>query len=145
MSAGISTANQYWGPATVFPVILGNNAAGIPNVFIGTERPTNIGIGKVQAHVEYGIESQSNFSPVVGPDTFTNVNYPGTKRFMSGLVVTFSPAPIPGLELGAARFFHQAWTGHIGSSELRIAVRGVAEELASDGDRALLVPETRTR
>ncbi|MEO8945020.1 MAG: hypothetical protein ABI338_00875, partial [Gemmatimonadaceae bacterium] len=108
ITAGVSTANQYWGPATVFPIILGNNAAGIPNVFIGTERPTNIGIGKVQAHLEYGYESQSSFSPVVGPDTFTNVNEPGTRRFMSGLVVTFSPAPIPGLELGAARFFHQA-------------------------------------
>ena len=125
ISAGVSTANQYWGPATVFPVILGNNAAGIPNVFIGTERPTNIGIGKIQAHVEYGIESQSAFSPVVGPDTFTDADHPGTRRFMSGLVVTFSPAAIPGLELGAARFFHQAWTGHIGSSELSSPFEGL--------------------
>ena len=126
VTAGISSANQYWGPATVFPVILGNNAAGIPHVFLGTERPTNIGIGRVQARVVYGMESQSDFSPIVGPDTFVDVtNYPGTRRFMSGLIVTFSPAPIPGLELGAARFFHQAWRGHIGSSEIRAPFEGL--------------------
>src|SRR5437762_395656 len=34
VTAGISTANQYWGPAAEYPAILGNNAAGIPHVFI---------------------------------------------------------------------------------------------------------------
>ena len=133
LSAGISTANQYWGPATVFPVILGNNAAGVPHVFLGTKRPTNIGIGLMQARVVYGIERQSAFSPVVGPDTFVDVNSPGTRRFMSGLVVTFSPAPIPGLEFGAARFFHQAWTGHIGSAELSSPFEGLLKNSLPTG------------
>ncbi len=137
VTIGASTANQYWGPATIFPVILGNNAAGIPHVFFGTQRPTNIGIGRVQARVVYGMESQSDFSPVVGPDTFVNVNFPGTKRFMSGLVMTFSPVAIPGLELGAARFFHEAWTGHIGSSELRSPFEGL---LKSSLPKGLAIP-----
>jgi capsule assembly protein Wzi len=133
VTAGFSTANQYWGPATVFPVVLGNNAAGIPHVFIGTERPTNIGIGRMQARVVYGMESQSDFSPVVGPDTFTDADHAGTRRFMSGLVVTFSPAPIPGLELGAARFFHQAWHGSIGSTELRSPFEGILKSSVAAG------------
>jgi hypothetical protein len=133
VSAGFSTANQYWGPATVFPVILGNNAAGIPHAFVGTERPTNIGIGKIQAQVVYGIERQSEFSPVVGPDTFTDADHAGNKRFMSGLVVTFSPAPIPGLEIGAARFFHQAWFGSIGSAELKSPFEGILKSTISKG------------
>lgn len=133
VSAGFSTANQYWGPATVFPVILGNNAAGIPHVFVGTERPTNIGVGRMQARVVYGIERQSDFSPVVGPDTFTSVAQPGTKRFMSGLVVTFSPSGIPGLELGAARFFHQAWSGSIGSAELKSPFEGILKSTIRPG------------
>ncbi|MEO7102185.1 MAG: capsule assembly Wzi family protein [Gemmatimonadaceae bacterium] len=133
VTAGFSTANQYWGPATVFPVILGNNAAGIPHVFLGTERPTNIGIGRVQAQVVYGMESQSDYSPVTGSDTFVDVTNPGTRRFMSGLVVTYSPAPIPGLELGAARFFHQAWTGHIGSSLLKTPFEGILKSSVSTG------------
>ncbi len=124
VSAGISTANQWWGPATVFPVILGNNAPGVPQVFLGTERPTNIGVGRVQARVVYGIERQSDFSPVVGPDTFVNGDLSGRKRFMSGLVVTFTPAPVPGLELGGARYFHQAWFGSVGSRELRTPFEG---------------------
>lgn len=132
-SAGFSTANQYWGPATVFPVILGNNAAGIPHAFVGTERPTNIGIGKIQAQVVYGMERQSDFSPAVGPDTFTDADHPGTKRFMSGLVVTFSPAPIPGLEIGAARFFHQAWFGSIGSAELKSPFEGILKSTLARG------------
>src|SRR5437879_5378042 len=36
---GVSTANQYWGPTTAFPAILGNNAAGFPHAFLGTARP----------------------------------------------------------------------------------------------------------
>ena len=125
ISAGMSTANQYWGPATTYPIILGNNAAGIPNLFLSTERPTDIWVAKVQARVEYGLESQSNFSPVVGSDTFVDLSHPGTKRFMSGLVVTFSPSAIPALELGAARFFHQAWRGRVGSNELRSPFEGI--------------------
>jgi len=133
VTAGFSTANQYWGPATEFPVILGNNAAGIPHVFLGTERPTNIGIGRAQAKVVYGMESQSAYSPVTGSDTFVDVAHPGTRRFMSGLVVTFSPAPIPGLELGAARFFHQAWTGQINGTLLRTPFEGILKSSVSTG------------
>jgi len=133
VTAGFSTANQYWGPATVFPVILGNNAAGIPHVFLGTERPTNIGIGRVQVKVVYGMESQSAYSPVTGSSTFVDVASPGTRRFMSGLVATFSPAPIPGLELGAARFFHQAWTGQINASLLRTPFEGILKSSVSTG------------
>jgi hypothetical protein len=133
VSAGITTANQYWGPATDFPVVLGNNAPGVPHVFLGTERPTNIFIGRLQAQVVYGLERQSSFSPVVGPDTFASADNPGTKRFMSGLVVTFSPAPIPGLELGATRYFHQAWTGSVTSSDLRTPFEGILKSSIAQG------------
>ena len=134
-AAGMTTANQYWGPATTFPVILGNNAAGIPHAFIGTSHPTNVGIGNVQAQLDYGIEGQSDFSPVVGPDTFTDVNRPGRKRFMSGLIGTFSPRGLPGLELGAARFFHQAWFGHIGGAELSSPFEGLLKNSLPGGQR----------
>ncbi len=35
LAAGVTTANQYWGPATEFPIVLGNNAAGFPQAFVG--------------------------------------------------------------------------------------------------------------
>jgi hypothetical protein len=52
-------------------------------------------------------------------------------------VVTFSPAPIPGLELGAARFFHQAWFGSIGSAELKSPFEGI---LKSSLPRGIALP-----
>lgn len=125
ISAGFTTASQWWGPAVVFPVIVGNNAPGIPRAFLGTERPANVGIGRFQARVEYGIERQSSYSAVTGSRTFVSAAEPGTLRFMSGLIATFSPAPLPGLDLGLARYFHQAWTGRVGSAELASPFEGI--------------------
>lgn len=122
---GATTANQWWGPATTYPVILGNNAPGVPHVFLGTNRPVNVLIGRMQVQVQYGIEQQSAFSPVSGSSTFVSPQQPGRLRFMSGLIGTFSPAGIPGLELGAARYFHQAWFGRVGSAELRTPFEGL--------------------
>ncbi len=133
VTAGVSSANQYWGPATVFPVILGNNAAGVPHVFLGTARPAPIYIGHVTARVEYGLESQSAYSPVVGPATFVDATRPGTRRFMSGVVATFTPGALPGLDIGAARYFHQAWTGHVGAAELRSPFEGLVKSSLPTG------------
>jgi hypothetical protein len=79
------------------------------------------------------MESQSAYSPVTGSDTFVDVTNPGTRRFMSGLIVTFSPEPIPGLELGAARFFHQAWSGQIDSKLLRTPFEGILKSSVPTG------------
>lgn len=125
IAAGISSANQWWGPASTFPYIIGNNAAGVPHAFIGTSHSLGIGIGRVAARLVYGLESQSAFSPVTGPDTFASADQPGRLRFMSGAIVTFEPAAIPTLELGVARYFHQAWRGRIGAAELRAPFEGI--------------------
>lgn len=132
-SLGATTANEWWGPATTFPFIVGNNAAGVPRVFISTQRPTNIFIGKIQARVEYGLEFQSSFSPVVGPDTYVSPDSSGRRRLMSGLAVTFSPAILPGLELDAGRYFHEAWTGRFTGSALRTPFEGLLKRSVAIG------------
>jgi hypothetical protein len=137
ISLGATTANEWWGPSTMFPYIMGNNAAGVPRVFVGTQGPTNIYIGTVQARVEYGLELQSQFSPVTGPDTYTSSDASGRKRLMSGLVVTFSPKIFPGLEIGAARYFHQAWTGRFDSYALKSPFEGI---LKSSIPRGVAIP-----
>lgn len=131
VSVGATTANQYWGPATTFPFILGNNAPGIPHIFVGTGIPVSIVIGELQARVSYGIEHQSAFSPVTGGDTFTSVTEPGKLRIMSGLVVTYQPRGLPTLELGAVRFFHDAWTGHVTRANLTAPFSGGGAALGS--------------
>jgi hypothetical protein len=137
ISVGITSANEWWGPSSVFPYIMGNNAAGVPRAFLGTQRPTNIYIGTVQARVEYGLELQSKLSPVVGPDTFASADSAGRKRLMSGLVVTFSPQIFPGLEIGAARYFHVGWTGSFSASDLRTPFEGL---LKSSVPRGIALP-----
>lgn len=100
LAIGISTANQAWGPASEHPIILGNNAPGFVHAYVGTSGPTNIWIGKVHTRLVWGRLAQSEYSDVTGG---------ASRRFMSGLVGVFTPRGIPGLELGAARFFHTPW------------------------------------
>lgn len=100
VAVGISTANQAWGPAGEYPLLLGNNAAGFPHLFLGTSAPLNVGIGRVHGRIVWGRLDQSEYSPVQGEED---------RRFMSGLVALFSPAGLDGLEIGGARFFHTPW------------------------------------
>lgn len=117
VSAGISTAEQYWGPADTYPFILGNNAAGFPHVFIGTGMPWNLWIGHLQGRLVYGQLSQTEYA---------SVGTGATHRLMSGLILTFQPRPIPGFELGAARFFHTAWpdSGGLPWGDIRLPFEG---------------------
>ena len=100
--AGLSTANDYWGPAADFPVLLGNNAAGIPRVFVGTDGPINLWLFRVQIRAVVGRLTQSAYSPKTGVAQL---------REASGAVLVLTPRWPPGLELGAARFTHRPWPG----------------------------------
>ena len=109
VSAGASTANQVWGPGQDLPVLLGNNAAGFPHLFVGSSEPINIFIAKLHGKVIWGALRQSDFSPVTGPDRYISRAEPGTRRFATGFVVVGQPRGFPGLEVGGARFFHSIW------------------------------------
>jgi capsule assembly protein Wzi len=109
VTAGVSTANMGWGPGTDYPLILGNNAAGFPHAFFGTSEPLNIFVGKLYGRVMWGELLQSKFSPVQGPEHYISRQEPGTTRFATGVVVTFMPRGMTGLEFGASRFFHSIW------------------------------------
>lgn len=100
VSAGVSSANEWWGPMTDFPFILGNNAPGFANVFIGTSHPIGVLVGQLHARLLYGEALQSAFSPETAGSG---------RRFVSGMVVALTPVWFPGLEIGASRFFHVAW------------------------------------
>jgi Capsule assembly protein Wzi len=108
VTAGWSTENQWWGPTNNYPFIIGNNAAGFPHIFLGTSHPVNILIGKVHTRLVYGQLDQSSFSPETGPKYFRSFEQAGRIRFMAGLVGTFEPRGVPGLEIGGGRFFHAA-------------------------------------
>ncbi|MBW3630099.1 MAG: capsule assembly Wzi family protein [Gemmatimonadetes bacterium] len=100
---GVSTANQYWGPAVEYPLILGNNAPGFAHVFAGTSKPLNLWIGKAHGRVIWGKLGQSAYSPMPADSGASG------SRFMPGLLAVFTPRGIPGLEIGGSRFFHIPW------------------------------------
>jgi hypothetical protein len=109
VGAGISTANQTWGPGDRYPMVLSNNAAGYPHVFVGTSAPLDLWVAKLHARATWGRLDQSDFSPVQGPDEFVSISQPGRRRFAAGLVAVLQPRGLPGLELGGTRFFHSPW------------------------------------
>lgn len=109
VSVGASTANQEWGPGQELPVILGNNAAGFPHLFIGTSEAQDIFIGRVSAKIMWGELFQSDYSSVAGPSHYVSKAEPGTKRFTTGVVFSIEPRGLTGLELGGIRFFHSIW------------------------------------
>lgn len=109
LAAGVSSANEGWGPSVEYPFILGNNAAGFPHIFVGTSRPLPALIGHAQVRVIYGRLDQSNFSPVVGSKFYLSDFEPGRLRFASGLIAAFQPIGVDGLEIGGARFIHSVW------------------------------------
>jgi hypothetical protein len=100
LSAGVSTANQWIGPMSDWPFLLGNNAAGFPQLFAGSSAPWNVGIGSVSGRIFYGGLTQTAYMSL--PDS-------NTGRFITGIMGSFSPAALPGLELGAARIFEYTW------------------------------------
>lgn len=106
VTAGISTASQWWGPTVEFPYVLGNNAGGFPHVFLGTSRPVNVGFGTAHGQIHYGFLQQSPFSAVTGGKYFESADEPGRLRFMAGAVGVLQIRGVPGLELGGSRFFH---------------------------------------
>lgn len=109
ISFGATTANMGWGPGTDYPLLLGNNAAGFPHVFLGTSSPLNIFIGKIHAKFMWGELAQSAFSNVTGPSKYVSKSEPGRKRFATGFTIVGQPRGITGLEIGGARFFHSIW------------------------------------
>jgi hypothetical protein len=106
ITAGVSSANEWIGPATEYPFLLGTNAPGFPHIFAGTGEPWNLWIARVHARVAWGKLYQSAYSPVTGTTRYTSATMPGTERLATYLTFVLLPRGIPGLELGASRFLH---------------------------------------
>jgi hypothetical protein len=111
---GLSTANEQWGPATTFPFLFGNNAAGFPHVFLGTSTPVKIGPIVLHGRAIWGTLQESRWSPLALADS-------NGRRFVSGIIMSLGVAAIPGLEVGGGRVYHIRWPrrGLIGRDFLR--------------------------
>jgi hypothetical protein len=100
VAAGVSTANEYWGPTREFPILLGNNAAGFTHVFLGTAAPVDLRVLRLHTRLLWGRPSQSDYSPETKARGL---------RFGVGGIAVLTSRFVPGLELGVARFAHRPW------------------------------------
>jgi len=110
--AGISSASLGWGAGETFPAIFGPNAGGFSHVFLGTAgRGLKVPLlGRITARYLLGVLEQTKWSPVEGSETYVTDDQIGTRRVGSGVTVSLMPAVLPGLELGASRFYHTPFT-----------------------------------
>jgi len=120
LTAGLSNARVHWGPARRYPLVLGTNSGGFAHGFIGTDRPVNVGIGRVHAQLITGRLEQSPYSSVQTGET---------ARFFTGFIGSFTPRGFPGLEAGAVRIVNGPWPeGGIGFGEATRVFQGVISD-----------------
>jgi hypothetical protein len=111
LTLGISTASLGWGTGEAFPAIFGANGGGFPHIFFGTRgRGINFPtLARFNLRYVLGVLDQSPWSPVRGSETFIDASQPGTRRIGTGFTASVLPAFLPGLELGASRFYHSPY------------------------------------
>jgi len=95
---GISTEPLWWGPVNRYPLIMSNNAPGIPHAFIGTRNPVSIPyLGHIQMQWIMGYPRESDYYDGAGA---------GETRFTNALNFAYSPVIFPNLTIGLTRVFH---------------------------------------
>lgn len=121
---GVSTAPQQWGPAREYPLVLGPNAGGFPEAFVGTSQPLDLWLFRAHGRLLYGELGQSDYTEPVDGET---------RRLASGLVLDLVPRWLPGLEVGASRFIHRPWEGFPTASALARPFSGIFGSGANAG------------
>ena len=93
VTGGWTSENQWWGPGIRNAIVMSNNAAGIPQLFLRTSQPLATPVGTVEGRFMLGQLTGSRFFE------------PGTAsyRSISAAVVTLRPPFDSGLTIGAAR------------------------------------------
>lgn len=117
LAAGLSTANEVWGPASEFPFLLGTNAAGIPRLIAGTSEPVNLWVARLHARLLWGRPATTRYTTITGR---------ARRRLTTGFAAVLLPRGVPGLELGVGRFSHAQWpSGGLRLSDVRRPLDGL--------------------
>lgn len=98
VSLGISTQSMIWGPAQVAPIIMSNNAAGVPHVDIGTDKPVDTKFGNFEFKVFWGLMDESDYF---------DTDDANDQRYLTGAVFGFQPKFVEGLSLGINRVLYR--------------------------------------
>jgi hypothetical protein len=97
-TTGISNELMRWGPGRQNALLLDSNAPGFCYFFIGISEPKDIYIGYLETKLFWG--------KLIESDYFDN-NSINDERYISGLNLSITPKPTPGLTLGINRIFYE--------------------------------------
>jgi len=118
-AAGVTTANAWWGPGQRQAILLSNSAPGFPRVFLGTGRPVDIGIGRIEFTWFWGGLRESGF--------FDQSDSNDTK-YVTALAFDLEVDPVPGLYVGGARLFYLDWPSRgIRAGDLFLPLQGITK------------------
>lgn len=135
LAGGVSTVNEWWGPSLRNTLVLGDNAEGIPRVFLRRARPWRTRLGALDGRVIAGVLTES---PYFDTDDSNDL------RSASGFLVTLRPSADTGLTLGVSRLVVAPVSS--ASAALGHALDAVTrwEPVAFRGDSGALAAESRT-
>jgi len=122
VALGLSTANRWWGPGFRNALLLTNEAQGFPHAFLGTSRPVDVWLGRLEALAFWGRLDRSRYA--VGPS-----GHP----WITGLALGFEPRWVPGLTVGAGRVFVESLQSLQDDAYLTV-LEGVLKSQVRGGD-----------
>lgn len=98
LETGFSTEPLWWGGAVHYPLMMSNNAPGVPHLFIGSRGPIHIPwVGKFEFRWMGGWPEDSPYFDA--PEQFSH------QRFLNSANLSWSPHLFPGLYIGLSRTF----------------------------------------
>lgn len=127
VETGASTASFWSGPAQVNPLVHGNSSPGFFHLFLGTYRPVPTPAGALEGRLYWGSLDES--------DWFDR-DPANDRRFVTGLLLSWSPSFARGLHLGVSRTHYEYYPdGGLTSAQLfRIFEPLTGEHFFGDGN-----------
>jgi hypothetical protein len=95
VEVGFATENEWWGPALRNPIIMSDNAPGMPHGFLRTSRPLGTRFGQWEARWIVGVLQES--------DWWTKFTQDDDLRSLSAIAISWQRSAESGLTLGFLR------------------------------------------
>jgi len=108
-SGGFSNQRMWTGPAVHNPLMFSTNAPGFLHVFAGTSRPVSVPGGRLEGRMFWGSLKESDYF---------DENPDNDRRFITGLLLNYSPDFLPGLHLGFSRVGYSYYGSGLSASDL---------------------------
>ena len=113
LTAGFSTQNVVWGPAIFNPILMSQQAPGIPHFNLGFNTPINTRIGRLDGKVFWGALQESAY---YDGDPGNN------RRYITGFTGGYAPSFIKGLNVGLHRVMYRRWNDSLAFKDVFAAL-----------------------